>query len=379
MRELRRIRPVLRKEWRALLRDRFFVRMATLLPVLSLIILGYGINYDVRDVPIGVVDADRTAESRQLVDAFLASDAFRLALETTEASELEEALRAGRIRVALEIPSGFARTLNRGRVSPVQVLVDGSFSVRAEIARAYAAAVVASVNRARAADAGRIGALAPRMQAPLVVEHRVWFNPSLESKRFVVAGLIPIVLLLWPPLVSTLTVARERETGALLNVQAAAIPARHYVLAKLVPYATLSFLSYGLLLAASAALFRVPLSGSAAVLTLGAAFYVLATTGLGILVSILVRTQVAAIMVTAIGVLVVGVEYSGFSEPIASLDAAGRLMSHVLPTADFMTLARGVYLKQFQFTDAWALLARLALHAATIIGLCMLAFPTRRR
>jgi ABC-type multidrug transport system permease subunit len=375
---LRRIGAVMSKELAVLLRDRFYLVMAIGFPVLTMVLMGYGINYDVRNVPVGVADLDGTAGSRALTNALTASGYFHLAVATRRPRDLDGAMSAGRIRAAVEIPPGFERALAAGRGAEVLVAVDGSFPMRADIARGYLGAIIARFNQDRlAAGAQRLpgGAAAPTLD----VENRIWFNPTLESSNFVVPGLLVINLLLWPPVLTSLTVTREKESGAILNVQTTPIAGWEYMAGKLVPYAAISFASYWLLLACAVGLFHVRMMGSLAALTLGAALFVIATAAIGLLVSVLVRTQVAALLTTVVVVMVPGMQYSGFSEPIGTLDAGGRVMSRLFPAADFMFLARGVFLKGFGLADAAPVLTRLAVYAGAAVVVATLAFRKRRR
>jgi len=376
---LRRVRAVMRKELRLLLRDRFYLFMALILPVITLIIMGYGLTYDVKGLPLGVVDLDQSAESRRFVETFTVSGYFRHVMRAWSADALDRAMEAGRIRVGLVIPPGFARVLDRGEPAEAQIFIDASFSTRAEIARGYAEAIVAHFNHERLlALAERAPGGTPTL-AGLDVTTRIWFNPTLESKNFMVPGLLVISLLFWGPLLVTLSVAREKETGAILNIQTAPVARWEYVTGKLVPYATMSFISFLLLVLASVVLFQVPLKGSVGLLLMAALVFVVAMTGLGLLVSILARTQVAALLLTGTIVMAVGLFYSGWVSPVSTLDEAGRAVSRLLPTADFMTLVRGVFLKGLGFSAYRGTLLTLSTYAVVFVFLSVVGFKKRRR
>ncbi|HEV2281361.1 MAG TPA: ABC transporter permease [bacterium] len=378
MGSLRRVRAVMHKELAVLLRDRFYLLMAIGFPLVTMLLMGYGMNYDVRNVPLGIADLDGTADSRALTAAFTASGYFRLVTVTRRPRTLDDEMAAGRIRAAIEIPSGMARALAAGRVAAVLVAVDGSFPLRADIARGYAEAIVARFNQDRLATA--VLRVPTEAAVPsLTVESRIWFNPTLDSNNFIVPGLLVINLLMWPPVLTSLTVTREKESGAILNVQTAPIAGWEYMLGKLIPYAGISFLSYWLLLACAVGLFHVRMLGSLVALSLGALLFVTATGAIGLVISVLVRTQVAALLATVVVVMVPGMEYSGFAEPISTLDASGRLMSHFFPAADFMFLARGVFLKGFGLAASADSLMRLAAYAAAAVLAATLAFRKRRK
>jgi len=376
---LRRVRAVMRKELRTLLRDRFYLFMGLLLPVITLVIMGYGMTSDVRNLPLGVLDLDQSVESRRFVDAFAASGYFRLVTRAWSMDALEDELQAGRVRTAVVIPPGFARALYRGQPAQSQILVDASFLTRAEIARGYAEAIVAEFNHERL-QAARDRAPAGLPDAvDLDVVGRVWYNPALETKNYIVPGLVVVSLLFWAPLLVTLSVTREKESGAILNVQTVPLARWEFIVGKLVPYAAITFAGYFLLLLASVALFRVPLKGSVTLLTAAALIYVVAMTGLGLLVSVLVRTQIAALLVTGTLVMAVGLFYAGWLSPLETLDRAGQLVGRTLPTADFMTLVRGVFLKGLGWNAYAGTLLALGVYAVLFVLLPILGFRKRRR
>lgn len=376
---LRRVRAVMRKELRLLLRDRFYLFMALLLPLLTLVIMGYGITSDVRNMPLGVFDADQTAVSRRFVDAFTASGYFRLTETVWDADALEDALQAGRIRAGVVIPSGFGRAMLRGQAAQSQILIDASLLSRAEIARGYAEAVVGEFNheQLRSLSARAAGAVVPAAQIEVV--GRVWYNPTLASRNFIVPGLLVISLLFWAPILVALSVTREKESGAILNIQTVPLARWEYILGKLIPYAAITFGGYVLVLLGTVGLFGVPLRGSLGLLTAAALVFVVAMTGLGLLVSVLVRTQIAALLVTATVVMTIGLFYSGWLTPLASLDAAGQMVGKTLPTANFMTLVRGVFLKGLGWDRLGSTVLTMAGYAALFVLLPILGFRKRRR
>ena len=380
MTALRRIRAVMRKEWKVLRRDRFYLLIAIVMPVVTMVLMGYGITYDVKNLRIGVLDLDRSAESGRFADAFTTSGYFRLALQALRPDELDQAMVAGWIRVAVVIPPGFSRALHAGRPAEVQILLDGSLPTRAEIARGYVSAIVAQFNQ------GHLEMVALRLPpgasgagSSVDVLNRVWFNPTLESKNFLVPGLLMLSLLFWAPALVSLSVTREKESGAILNVQTVPLARWEYVAGKLIPYTGITFAAYWLLVLATVALFRIPVKGSLMVLTLGALLYVIATTAVGLLISMLVRTQVAALLTSTVLVFAVGLFYSGWMEPVSTLEASGRLLSRVLPTAYFGELSRGVILKGLGFQANGRTLLLLALYVGVYVALSILAFRKRRR
>jgi len=371
---------MIRKEWKILRRDRFYLVLAVVMPVVTMVLMGYGITYDVKNLRLGVVDLDRSAESRQFVDAFTTSGYFRLVVQALRPTDLDEAMVAGRIHVAVAIPSGFSRALHQGWPAETQILLDGSLPTRAEITRDYVSMIVMQFNRdLLAVEARRQPAGASIIPTGVEVVSRVWFNPTLESKYFLIPGLLMLSLFFWAPALVSLSVTREKESGAILNIQTVPLTRWEYVIGKLIPHAGITFAAYWLLILATVVLFQVPVKGSLVVLTLGALLYVTATTAVGLLISMLVRTQVAALLASSVLVFAVGLFYSGWMEPVSTLEPIGRILSGVLPTATFGELSRGVILKGSGFPAYAGALWMLALYLGVYVSLSILAFRKRRR
>ena len=380
MTALRRIRAVTRKEWKVLRRDRFYLLIAVVMPVVTMILMGYGITYDVKNLGLGVLDLDRSAESARFVDAFTTSGYFRLAVRAMRPDDLDQAMVAGRIRAAVVIPPGFSRALHRGQSAEAQILLDGSLPTRAEIARGYVSMIVGQYNNDRLGAQGLRWPDGARMSIPgIEVISRVWFNPALESKNFLVPGLLMLSLLFWAPALVSISVTREKESGAILNVQTVPLARWEYVAGKMIPYTGITFAAYWLLVLATVALFRIPVKGSFVVLTLGALLYVTAITAVGLLISMLVRTQVAALLTSTVLVFAVGLFYSGWMEPVSTLEVSGRILSRALPTAYFGELSRGVILKGLGLQAYGGTLLVLATYVGVYVSLSILAFRKRRR
>lgn len=370
----------MRKEWKVLTRDRFYLLIAIVMPVVTMVLMGYGISYDVKNLRLGVLDLDQSAESRRFVDAFTTSGYFRVTLRALRPDELDRGMMGGRIRAAVVIPSGFSRSLHRGQPAEAQILLDGSLPTRAEIARSYVSMIVGQYNRDRLrGHAPSLPDKARMSIASVDVVNSVWFNPTLESKNFLVPGLLMLSLLFWAPALISLSVTREKESGAILNVQTVPLARWEYAVGKLIPYTGITFAAYCLLVLATVALFRIPVKGSLMVLTLGALLYVAAITAVGLLISMLVRTQVAALLASTVLVFAVGIFYSGWMEPVSTLGASGRLLSRALPTAYFGELSRGVILKGLGLPAYGRILLILATYVGVYLSLSILAFRKRRR
>ena len=373
----RRILAIARKEARQLLRDPVYLGLAFVVPLMLLVLLGYQLSLDVKGLLVAVVDRDRSPWSRQYVDGFVHSDYFRLVARLDTEAEAREWIRTGRARVVIDIPPDFGRRLSANERVAIGITVDGSFPSRGEIALGYVETVSTLYNqallRAWLAEHGR-----RTLQVwPVETDVVIWYNPTLESKNFIVPGMLVIVLMIFPPLLSALLIVRERESGTIFNLYCS--PARRWdILAgKALPYVAVSFLDYLAIFAISLGLFQVRFVGSAWVLSAGALLYSMATVGLGLLISVLTRTQLAAVMATFLVAVAPAFAFSGIFTPIAGQTLAGRIIGRLMPATYFMEIVRGSYLKGPEAAAYGPTFAGLATYAVAVYALAWLALRKR--
>ena len=207
----RRIWSITKKEFLEIRRSKLYIGLSVGVPLILMLIFGYGMSFDVKDIGLAVWDLDRTPESREYVSSFLQAGYFRLCFYAQNQMEIEEELRRGRIRGALILPYDFSSKLKAGKTTQVQLLIDGSFPNQASTIKGYMEAINAQFNEDLAQQLG------PEW-IPLRIESRVWFNPELKSKNFIVPGIIVTILLFYPALLATLAVVREKEQGSILNI-----------------------------------------------------------------------------------------------------------------------------------------------------------------
>ena len=326
-----RLGALIGKESRELIRDPVTVALAVIMPLIMLFLFGYAVNLDVEQVAVGIYDLDNTPASRDLSARFDSSRYFQLEQKTTDLRDLESALQSSTITMGVVIPAGFARQLLRGDEAPVQVIVDGGYPVLGRLASAYAEAVIANFP-------------APR-QSAVRVQARVWFNPSLRSVNFVIPGLFAVILMAFPPLLTALAIVREKETGTIEQIYASPVTSTEFVVGKLVPYGLVAFLEILMVMVVGFAWFQVPIAGSPILLLTSAFVYVLTTVGIGLLVSSLVRTQLAAMLITLIVTLMPSFLFSGFLFPLFTMPLALQLYSWLFPAGYFMEISRGIVLK----------------------------------
>ena len=372
-----RVLAIARKETRQLLRDPVYLGLAFVVPLLLLLLLGYQLSLDVRGLLVAVVDRDRSAWSRQYVDGFVHSEYFRLVAVLGSDAEAHEWLRAGRARVVLDIPPDFGRRLSARERAVVGVTVDGSFPTRGQIAIGYVEAIGALHNeqllRGYLSERGRAGG----QVWPVQMDLSVWYNPTLESKNFIVPGMLVVIMMIFPPLLSALLIVRERESGTILNLYCSPVGRWDIVAGKALPYVAVSFLDYLVIFLASIGLFHVRFVGSAWVLSAGALLYSACTIGIGLLISALTRTQLAAMLATFLGAVAPAFTFSGIFAPVASQDAVGRFVSRLIPATYFMDVVRGSYLKGGGIEPYAASLLALAGYAVVVYGVTWLVLRKR--
>lgn len=373
-----RLLAVARKETREILRDPVTLWIAIVLPVLMMYLFSYAITLDVRNVTLAVADEDGTPESREYVAAFLHSGYFRLHAAPPSAGGLDALLDRGEVRMALTIPSGFAHDLRQGLTARVQTLLDGSFPNTALVALGYADAITQSYEaRLRRQSArARLGSL-PADAAPIRLESRVRYNPALRSENYIIPGLFAVILLAFPPLLTALAVVREREQGSIEQLYASPIRAWELFWGKLLPYALIAFLEMLLLLGAAVLWFQVPVRGSVPLLLGLSLLYVLASCGIGLVVSTWTRSQVVALLLAVVLTFMPALLFSGFMFAIESMPAAFRVYTYLFPARYFTEISRGIVLRGSGARMLWPEASLLAAYTLALFALAAVRFRKR--
>jgi ABC-2 type transport system permease protein/ribosome-dependent ATPase len=368
---LQRIVAYAWKEWREITRDRLFFSLAFIVPPLLILLFGAGLSLDVEHIPFGIVDQDRTAQSRDYAARFASGAMFDLKLQTDTPEVLDRLMADGSIRAALIIPSGFGARVVAGKPAEVQTLIDGTFPSRALTTKGYVAAINAQANLDHVAEllaqaTGTTVDAAHTRITPIRLEIRYRYNEAVKSIWSIGPKLLMVILMISPPFLTALGVVREKETGAIFNLYASNLSRGEYLLGKLAPYVAISFLNAWVLWLIASLGFGVPFRGSLPFFALASAVYVLCTTGIGLLVSVLTRTQIAAMIVTTIVTVVPAVLYSGVLIPIPSLSGAGRWIAHALPAMYYTDIVTGCFLKGSGLAELWPKLLVLVFYSITL-------------
>ena len=345
---MRRVRHLMRKEFLELRQDPKLFGIVIVAPILQLAMLGYAATTDVKDVPVVVVDQDRSAESRELVSRFDASANFIIVGSVASLREVNDYLDGGDAWMALNIPADYSERLRRGDQATIQVVADGTDANSTNVALGYAGSLVAGYGRELAASHGR-GAATPLISA----EVRVWFNPGLESRDFMIPGILALLLLVVTTNLSSMAIVREKELGTLEQLNVTPIARWELIAGKLLPYAAIGMVDVLLVIAVSVGWFDVPMRGSFALLMAMCGVYLLTTLGLGLFVSTISATQQQAMMTASFFFLIPMVFLSGFVFPIENMPAAIQPITYLIPLRYFLVILRGIFLKGVGLETLW--------------------------
>ncbi|MDM7857620.1 ribosome-associated ATPase/putative transporter RbbA [Thiopseudomonas acetoxidans] len=338
------------RESKELLRDKVRLAFAMLGALFMMIIFGFGISLDVEDLSFAVLDQDNSPQSRAYLEAFRSSRYFSERQPLSNDKQLHARLQRADIRIAIEIPAGFARDLYAGRQPEVAVWLDGGVPFRAETSRGYVQAVhMESLQRLQAESSAPL----PEVNQLARLETRFRYNQGVISVHAIGPGVMALILVFIPAMLTALGVVREKELGSITNFYATPLTRLEFLLGKQFPYLVVSLLNLALLVATNIWLFGVPLKGSATTLALGGVLYVLATTSFGLLISTVTKTQIAAILGTMILTTLPTVQFSGLITPRSSLDGGAAIMGELFPAGYFLDIAVGTFTKALNLTDLW--------------------------
>ena len=364
---------VIVKEFLQLRQDRKMIPSLIVGPIVQLLALGYAANMDVNDIPILVVDQDRTAQSRAFVERFTGSGYFTLAGTEDVVDAAEPWLVTGRAQIAIVVAEGFAARAASGRAPRVQVVADGSDSNSAVVGLGYASRIVSAAGAELAERALSPGAAAARV-ARIELVPRVWYNPDLLSRWFYVPAVLAMVLLLVTMILPSMAVVREKEIGTLEQLIVTPLQSWQLIVGKLVPFVVIGMLDTLLIVMLTRFIFGVPLRGSLALLMVLTFLYLLNTLGLGLLVSTLVRTQQQAMMFCAFLLMVPMIYLSGLIFPIANMPVGFQYVSYAIPVRYYANVLRGVFLRGSGIDVLWPEAVILTAMGATLLAMASLRF-----
>lgn len=354
------------RETLELRRDPLRATLALLGTAFLMFIIGYGINLDVENLAYAVLDQDQTGLSRNYALNLSGSRYFKERPAIADHADLDRRMRDGELALAVELPPGFGRDLERGTPVQVGAWIDGAMPARAETVSGY----VQAMHQGWLADLaehreGRRPVPASTMAA------RFRYNPDVRSLPAMVPAVIPMLLMMIPAMLTALSVVREKELGSIINLYVTPVTRSEFLLGKQLPYVVLGMANFLLMTVLAVTVFGVPVRGSFPTLALGALIFVTCSTGFGLLVSTFTRSQIAAMFVTMIGTIIPCVQFSGLLNPVSSLEGPGAWIGRIYPATHFLTICRGVFNKALDLGSLGASFWPMLVAVPAILGLAV--------
>ena len=372
----RRIWQMMKKEFIQVWRDRRLRIFLILPPIIQLIIYGYAINFDIRQVPFGVFDEDRSQASESLISRFTASEYFLLTDSINSEAELKDLIDRSRITLAVHIPKGFAAKIKANQPVPLQLILDATDSNTALIVAKYARKILNDYAREILQQTLRQLNLPRKLQTPVVIEPRAWLNPNLESKNAFVPGVVAMVVMLVSLMLTALAVVRERELGTMAQILVSPLSPLEFLSGKTIPFILISLVDVALVTLMGVFWFEIPFQGSVAVLFIGTLAFLLSSVGLGLLISTTCSTQQQAVMAGTF-VLTPAILLSGLIFPIANMAVIFQYITYVNPLRYFIVIVQGVFLGGRSLAVLWPQMAAMAGLGVIFLGLSIIRFRGR--
>jgi ABC-2 type transport system permease protein len=368
---MRRVLHLVKKELLELRQDPRLFGIVILAPIIQLTVLGYAATTDVKDVPMVVVDADRSTESRALIARFQASNNFKIVGVADSTEQIDRWLDRGTAWMALGIPPDYGQRVTAGRPVSLQIIADGTDANSTNVAMGYARSLVAGY---------ALDLLPPQAAAPPVsLELRVWFNPELESRDFMIPGIVALLLLVVTTNLSAMAIVREKEVGTLEQLNVTPLARWQLIVGKLLPYGLIGIVDVVLVLVVALYWFQVPMRGSIPLLFGMSLIYLLSTLGLGLFISSISNTQQQAMLTTTFFFLMPMIYLSGFVFPIENMPAWIQPATYLIPLRYFLVIVRGIFLKGVGLETLWPQAIALTAWGVTVLALATIRSSKRLR
>jgi len=370
---MRAILSIVWKEFLQLRRDRRLFPVLFISPVLQLLLLGYAANLDVRDIPSVICDMDRSAASREFIDGFVNSGYFSIRARIERMEEIDPFLDDGKAAMAFVIPRGFGDKLAGGKQASVMIIADGSESQSATIGVNYATVIAGRyaqriiLERFRRVRGGGAG--------PVLVdaEVRVWYNPELRSRNFMVPGVLGLILMIMTISLASMGIVREKEAGTMEQLIVTPIRPYQLIVGKLLPFVLIGLVEATFVLVVARGWFGIPIRGSLALLYVLSLAFMLNTLGIGLFISTISRSQQQAMFSTTFFIMPMML-LGGFVFPIENMPRFFQIVSYAVPTRYFFVIIRGIMLRGAGWPELWDQAAALLVIGTLLFALSVLRF-----
>jgi ABC-2 type transport system permease protein len=364
----RRIQAIARKEYYHLIRDFRSLYLAFIIPLLLILLFGYALSLDVEHIPTAVVDFDRTPDSRDFIQRLDASVYFDVVAHPPSSAALTELLDRNRVILGIVIPPGWSADLQADRASPLQVVIDGSDPNTAGNTRAFITAFIGQANERRLIEfLNRQGK--EKIRPPVEGRVRVWFNEDLESRSFIVPGIIAVIIMIVGALLTSMVIAREVENGTMETIRSLPVSAADFFLGKAIPYFVITLADVLVAILMGQMLFGVVMKASFWLMALASTIYILVALGIGLLISVKTQSQLVANQLAVLVTYLPSLLLSDFVFPQQNMPAPLQAVSKLVPATYYIDILNGLYLRDLSIGQLWPSFLMLALMAVLIGGL----------
>ncbi len=369
---LNRVATLAYKEWRETTRDRMFLSLAFLLPVLWMVVFGYGLVLDVEDIPFASVDRDRTTLSRDYLYRFMESRYFSYQGALSNEKDADALLETGKVRAVIIVPDKFEERLLAGTPANVQILIDGTFPMRTDITKGYVIAINNDFSEELIIDFLMRTRGLTRQQAsvlikPITLEVRYLYNQEVKSIWGLGPALVMFSLIFSTPMLTALGIVREKERGSIYNIFSSTVTRLEFLIGKLSPFIFIATINAMILWTLTTYLFEVPFKGNFLFFAVASLIFVVCCAAIGLLVSLLVNTQMAALIITIVLTTVPTFLFSGFITPVSSLSPGAQVQAHFFPAMYYTDIVRGAFLKGAGFEELASKLLALTLYTVVLL------------
>lgn len=361
----------MRKEAIHILRDPRSLYLAIGMPILLIILFGYAITFNIKHIPVGIIDQDNTTLSRELISGIKSNEYFEVVYFSNNYFGVEKLLDEGKTKIIVAVPPHFFRDLSKGKDTAIQLLVDGSDNNTAQIALGYISKIIQTFSsNIILVKLKTQGALFVQDMPLFDVETRAWYNPALNSTHFIVPGLIVVVMMILTSMMTSMTIAREWEIGTMEQLIATPVKPYEIIIGKLMPYFFLGIIQMALLVLIGILLFKVPLKGNLFLLSIASGIFLVCGLGIGLLISTVTKSQQLAFMLSVLSSLLPSFLLSGFVFPVSSMPKIIQIISNIVPAKYFLIILRGIFLKGNGFSNHLPDLIPLIILGTLIILTC---------
>ena len=369
---MRRIKYLIKKEFKQLFRDKKLLPIIFAAPVIQLILMGYAVTFDIKNISLSVYDMDNSATSRKLISDFTSSGYFVIKSKVDSYDNLEQNIQKNKVSMGLAIPLSFEKNIKKYETAPVQLIIDGSDANTSTIGMAYAKGVIANFTRSLMKEKKL-----PVKVSKINAEFRSWYNQELKSRNFMIPGVLCLLLMLVTMMLTSMVIVKEKEIGTMEQLIVTPIKPVQLIAGKLIPFIIIGFIDINLVLFVSYFWFGIPIKGSIILLYFLSGAFILTTLGLGVFISTISKTQQQAMMTTSFFFMMPFIYLSGFIFPIENMPKILQYVTHLIPLKYFIIIVRGIFLKGNGFNLLWDECLILLLFGTGILTLSILRFNKR--